>query len=127
MSLTLEDVEGLLLQTINFLREKNHIKWGYSGFTPEVELYFGDLDDVEYYWDDHGPVKLHGRTIEKVEFDTGGEGHGEDIYMVVKTTDIDGVEQYWRKDGYYVSYDGSNWDGDFREVKPVERVVTFYE
>jgi hypothetical protein len=128
MSLTLEQAEDLLLQTVNFLRKLHSDRWGYSDFTPETELDFSDLDSLEYDWDAYDkPVELHGRKVEKVEFDTGGEGHAEDIYMVVKTTDVDGAEQYWRKDGYYASYDGSSWDGDFREVSAVERVVTFYE
>ncbi len=138
MSLTLTQVEDLLLQTVNFLRKRNHElnkernagkPWFTdSEFEPETELDWQDLDSLEYSFGDYDrPVELHGRTVELVEADTGGEGHGEDIYMVFKTVDVDGAEQYWRKDGYYASYDGSDWDGDFREVKPVERVVTFYE
>jgi hypothetical protein len=57
----------------------------------------------------------------------GGEGQGDSQYIVVKVTAPDGEEQFFRKDGYYSSYDGGEWDGDFREVKAVERTVVFYE
>lgn len=138
MSLSLERVEKLLLGVVNFLGQRNHARYAEnnskyswyepSEFEPETELDWQDLDNLEYQFGDYGrPIELHGRLVELVESDTGGEGHGEDIYMVFKTTDADGTVQYWRKDGYYASYDGSDWDGDFREVRPQERVVTFYE
>jgi hypothetical protein len=138
MSLKVEQVEKLLLGAVNVLRkhlhdenkEHNSEKSWYTEreFEPETELNWNNLDNLEYTWGQYGqPIELHGRTIDLEEADTGGEGHAEDIYMVFKTTDIDGTEQYWRKDGYYASYDGSDWDGDFREVRPVERVVVFYE
>jgi hypothetical protein len=58
--------------------------------------------------------------------DVGGEGQGETRYAVFSFTDETGIK-YFRKDGYYASYDGTTWDGDFREVTPQERVVVFYE
>jgi hypothetical protein len=136
--LTKDQVEELLLQTVNFLQKRSHENrevryanepWYTSrDFQPETELDWADLDSLESSFGDYNkPIELHGRLVELVEADTGGEGHGEDIYMVFKTTDVNGDIQYWRKEGYYASYDGSDWDGDFREVRPVERVVTFYE
>jgi hypothetical protein len=69
--------------------------------------------------------KFFGFTLDVVE-DFGGEGQGETRYIVLSLTD--GADtKYFRKDGYYVSYDGSTWDGEFREVRAIERVVTFYE
>jgi hypothetical protein len=56
----------------------------------------------------------------------GGEGDGELRYAVYSFTDKTGTK-YFRKDGYYASYDGTTWDGAFREVTPHERVVIFYE
>lgn len=71
-------------------------------------------------------------VVSAVEFDTGGEGHGENTYMVFKvepTTETDGVNEtyFYRIDGYYSSYGGSDWDGNLYEVTPVQRMVTFYE
>jgi hypothetical protein len=56
----------------------------------------------------------------------GGEGQGDELWVVFALTD--GTDtRYFRKDGYYASYDGGAWDGDFREVTPQDRLVTFYE
>lgn len=102
-----------------------------SDYVYEPELWEGEVDSwyelEEIFGGANVSFIIDGIKVEAAEFDTGGEGHGEDIYMVFKTTDKDGVVQLWRKDGYYASYDGDNWDGDFREVKAVERVVVFYE
>jgi len=66
-------------------------------------------------------------TVQTVKDHGGGEGSGEERYVVIKVTDNQGNETYYRKDGYYASYDGSTFDGEFREVTPRDRVVTFYE
>ncbi|WP_040828957.1 hypothetical protein [Nocardia jiangxiensis] len=59
--------------------------------------------------------------------DGGGEGHGEYTEMVFGITAPDGAEQVFRKEGYYASFHGGDWDGDLFEVFPVDRVVRFYE
>lgn len=56
----------------------------------------------------------------------GGEGKGDAYWMVFEVTEGD-VTRHFKIDGYYASYDGGYYDGPFTEVKPVERVVTFYE
>lgn len=52
----------------------------------------------------------------------GGEGQGDERWVVIRFGD-----RYFRKDGYYASYDGTTWDGDFREVKPTQKTITVYE
>jgi hypothetical protein len=86
-----------------------------------------------YSWDAIKNIRVQkdpGEDFENMRIvcieDFGGEGQGDKRYVVFKFSDESGVK-YFRKDGYYASYDGSTWDGDFREVKPVDRVVTFYE
>jgi len=59
--------------------------------------------------------------------DFGGEGQGDEYWIVVRLIFPDGVDRLVRKDGWYASYDGGYLDGDLREVQPVERMVTFYE
>lgn len=59
--------------------------------------------------------------LELVEADTGGEGHGEYVFVVVKVGD-----QLFRKEGYYASHYGTDWDGDFEEVEAYEKTVTDY-
>jgi hypothetical protein len=62
-----------------------------------------------------------------VDGETGGEGSAEHIWqvwrVVTKAGDLDEV-QYFKKTGYYASYDGSNWDGSLYEVEPFEKTVT---
>jgi hypothetical protein len=64
-------------------------------------------------------------TVTLVEYKDGkmpAEGGGEEIWVVVKIGN-----QYFRKDGYYMSHDSAYWDGDLHEVAPEVRSVTFYE
>lgn len=53
--------------------------------------------------------------------DFGGEGMGDMCYVVIQIGD-----QYFRKDGYYQSYEGSTWDGEFYECFPKEVTRTEY-
>lgn len=57
----------------------------------------------------------------------GGEGKGDSAWVVIRTRTTDGVTQFFRKDGYYASYEGYTWDGDFFEVNPTVKTVTYYE
>jgi hypothetical protein len=56
----------------------------------------------------------------------GGEGQGDYAAMVFKVTAPDGTDRLFRKEGYYASYDGTTWDGDFAEVEAYEKTVTDY-
>jgi len=89
-------------------------------------------------WDElHGEIDDGGAPIGNGDGETlftlfeiesfGGEGSGDDYWMVIRLVFPDGVERLFKKPGWYASYDGGCLDGDLREVKPVERVVTFYE
>lgn len=115
--LTVEQVEQLLVDVYN-----QNYKWADGS----EDINWNEIEEL-FEWGNSDGYEAHGVKIENADFDTGGEGHAEDIHMVFKTTDRNGNVQYWRKNGYYASYDGSSWDGDFREVRPVERLVTFYE
>ena len=56
----------------------------------------------------------------------GGEGEGEDWYIVYHFVNHD---VYVRVNGWYQSYHGTEFDGwdSCSEVRPKERMVTFYE
>lgn len=56
----------------------------------------------------------------------GGEGEGDQYWMVISISDGE-TTRYFRKDGWYASYDGGYLDGETYEVTPQERLVTFYE
>ncbi len=87
-----------------------------------TEFTEGDLDEF-WYDTDQIALSVNGITeMTSVVEDFGGEGQGDARYVVFKLG-----EQFFRKEGYYTSYDGSTWDGDFFECFPVIREVTFYE
>lgn len=74
------------------------------------------------------PVILEGLGhLEYVEGYEGGEGGGEAAYQVLSLTAEDGSKRFFRKEGYYASHYGTDWDGDLYEVEPVTKSVTFYE
>lgn len=63
---------------------------------------------------------LHLTLVEQV----GGEGEGDE-YFVVFT--IQETGQFFRFDGYYSSYDGTNWeDTALREVQKTAKTITVY-
>lgn len=77
-----------------------------------------------YSRDVNKTLTVNGQTYDLsiVESDTGGEGHGEYVYVIIKVG-----EQLFKKEGAYFSHYGTDWDGPFVEVEPVEKTVTVYE
>jgi hypothetical protein len=54
---------------------------------------------------------------------TDGEGSREaEIVLYFEDHDV-----FIKKDGYYTSYDGYNFDGTTKIVKPKQKVITYYE
>ncbi len=91
----------------------------------EINEAVRNVDDF-WYELDYRPrgLSLRGETVvpKVVEADTGGEGHGESCHYVFQVGD-----QLFRKDGYYASHYGTDWDGSLYEVQAVERTATLYE
>lgn len=90
---------------------------------------FANLEENESAWKqakyEGGEFSRDGYTAERVA-EHGGEGEGDQYWVVVSISD--GVTtRYFRKDGWYASYDGGYLDGETLEVKPVEKVVVHYE
>jgi hypothetical protein len=48
----------------------------------------------------------------------GGEGQGDHAHMVFLVVDDRGFVRHYKKDGFYASHYGTDWDGEFYEVKP---------
>jgi len=101
-----------------------------SDYTPaEIEAAFENDEDgwgeVAYSNDgSKSTVTLRGASVqvEKVGGKAPGEGGGEEVSVVIRAGD-----QLFEKSGYYASHYGADWDGDVREVQPVERTITVYE
>lgn len=64
--------------------------------------------------------------VSVVERVGGGEGEGDHMHIVFRVADSH-VEHFFKKSGYYSSWDSSDWDGAFVEVHPREKTITVYE
>lgn len=103
-----------------------------AGIPYEYTTWKNEKAQAEYnnhnFWsegEDADPVDLDDtHTAKFLIGETGGEGSAEYIWQVWQVTDTDGDVQYFRKTGYYMSYDGCTWDGDLEEVEPFEKTVT---
>jgi len=95
-------------------------------YTPQqIEEAVGETDGGwgEIKYEDKGTLVIDGVTVPFVTADEfGGEGHGDEAWVVIKVGN-----QLFRKEGYYASHYGYDWDGDVQEVKPVEKTITVYE
>lgn len=80
------------------------------------------FSEAQYYLREKGEVPGLGK-VEVVE-DFGGEGQGDLRYVVFSVKFTDETVKYFRQEGYYSSYDGTVWDGDFTEVTPKEVLRT---
>lgn len=88
--------------------------------------------DIEHGWHELGwsspgtttKILLRGVSVPVIYIDGegGGEGSGESVWMVLKIG-----SQYFKKDGYYASYDGTHWDGDVTEVRRRQVTVNIWE
>lgn len=88
----------------------------------EAAISQADIDwyDLEY---ESVTLTLNGEEVEtKAIKSFGGEGQGDDCWLVFQVGN-----QLFRKDGWYASHYGYEWDGSLYEVEAVERTVTVYE
>ena len=73
--------------------------------------------------DDGWPTPIG--SLEKID-SFGGEGKGDEYWMILRLTQGD-VERTFKKEGYYASHYGHEWDRYFSEVSPVEKTVIVWE
>lgn len=95
----------------------------YSDFTYEEttswhEYWCGEIGDA---------LEIPGVGKVSIEATHGGEGEGDQAWVVLRIEHEDGTTKFYRKDGYYASYDGAEFDGDFRQVVPTPKTITVYE
>jgi hypothetical protein len=101
---------------------KNHT-WGEEGAKPGAYSW-GYWCEIE---GDEAGENVPGVGTVKVLEDFGGEGQGEIRYYIFEITDLEGEIKLYKKDGYYASFHGTDWDGGFYEVVAREKVITVYE
>ena len=93
----------------------------YSWMEIQEELEYGDKS-----------VVVPGVGLLQLEHSFGGEGQGDQYYIVLSLTmeaglQDDGFVRYFRKDGWYASHDGAYLDGSFYEVTPQQKTITVWE
>jgi pullulanase/glycogen debranching enzyme len=101
------------------------VDYTYTNYRDEVVESTLEGSDFWHEAGDAGDLQLDDKhTAHFVDGETGGEGSAEYIWQVWSVKDAEGNVQYFKKEGYYMSYDGSNWDGTLFEVEPYEKTVT---
>lgn len=69
-----------------------------------------------------------GWTIKNIHVEGGGEGDGETHFAILELTRHGNNCGYFKIPGWYASYDGGTLElSELHEVRPVERLVTFWE
>lgn len=126
-------LEVLAYKTYNKYYAENNLSFEdylHSEFSSKYEddPFTMDTDRVWQEFKHEGstkPVTYDGFSANVVaEF--GGEGEGDQYWMVISVSDGE-TTRYFRRDGWYASYDGGYLDGDTYEVKPAEKTITVYE
>lgn len=103
-----------------------------SEFENYVSTNYGDFNDG-HGWDElNNTIRYKKLQSPKVAFELvdsyGGEGEGERYYFVFKIHDLESNEiVYIKFDGFYNSWEGTEWDDDPFFVTPVQKTITVYE
>ncbi|MFE5290148.1 hypothetical protein ACFRAQ_34715 [Nocardia sp. NPDC056611] len=153
---TIEDLENALAAALVIRHRANAEQWArrdaerkgvefnpdtvdYSRIDEDGENYidWGELEDSFslYQTDGNGgwtwvkaPLKLPGiGVIDDLAASHGGEGQGDEYWLVFAVKDDAGQTRMFQRDGWYASFDGGHYDGPTFEVHPVQKVVTVYE
>lgn len=57
----------------------------------------------------------------------GGEGQGDDYFIIFSVTEPNGNVRLFKRNGYHQSHDGSYLDGPTEEVRETQEVITVYK
>ncbi len=126
-----------------------HEGWEGDEYRETFTDYFGDseddpletLGDHSFFWnlveetipntyvyrgEREQPLVINGLEFDCIERE-GGEGEGSRYHITFSVSDGQNT-RYFKKVGYYSSYEGTDWEGHpLFEVKPIDRIVRFYE
>lgn len=106
MGVGVEEIQELLVNVKN--------QWGHSGWP-------------FWYEECYEPVALTPDLDAEVIAKGGPTGYDYEVWFVIKVTSLEGTERFFKKNGYFSSYEGHDWDGSFDEVFPQTKTVTVYE
>jgi hypothetical protein len=87
-----------------------------------------EVDCDHFYGEVESKLEDNGLKAKLVYENAWGEGQMEDIEYVIKVSNINETESIFvMLEGWYASYDGSNFDGNYKEVFPYEITETRYK
>jgi hypothetical protein len=95
-----------------------------------TELGYGGLGNAlnDYFdWSKAEPLELPVGTVTGESFSAGELDDRNTQAVVLTVTDSNGDVSYWRVDGYYDSWNGTEWEDDLYEVRPREVTRVLYE
>jgi hypothetical protein len=94
-----------------------------EAYNEEAEEIGSDFVETLEYSKQGETVPLSVGDAVEVDAKWGKEGGGDKIWVVFRIGD-----QLFRKEGYYSSYNGDEWEeGDITEVKQIPKTVFVYE
>lgn len=90
---------------------------------------WGNLEEDIYTWrkDEEKTAELEGIGTVRLIESFGGEGEGDNYYLIVSITDSDGGVRFFKRLGWYASYDGGHYEGPTVEVESKQKTITVYE
>jgi hypothetical protein len=103
-------------------RDHSYVNRANETVTYHVDI--SSWEEVKYELGSEGVDTPIGRIARVDEY--GGEGMGDDYWVVVSVTQPDGTVQYFRRTGWYASHDGGYLDNETEEVEAFEKTVTDY-
>ena len=80
------------------------------------------LDEYE-----NGPQHFKALKLKLVHEEGGHSGDGEYVERVIEHKHDNGDKFYIKFTGFYSSYEGIEWDDEFKKVKPSKKTITVYQ
>lgn len=126
-----KEFESLLTIAINKFQEDAGKVWQnrnpgkplVASFLPRSEV------NWNFYFAGNDSFKVKDIILTLVE-EVGGEDEGSYKHLIFRVEHVNrpGLTQWFKKTGYYSSYEGTDWEeGSISEVTPQERTVIVYE
>lgn len=135
-----------LLKEMKEAKQKEDRDRGFNEFTPckqdilnildksgeeEYKEYFGlsyCMGRDEFGWEEATLKFGDGWKIDCIYRHGGDQGDGEEHYLIIKVTQHDANETYWKVPGWYQSYAGGELEfDDMFQVEPYQKTVTDYK
>ena len=93
--------------------------------------YYGDPDDFGWNWKlyelEQNAVAIDDYSVDIADKNDHVEGNYQTSLYIVFHVDGPGGEKWFKKTGFYQSYEGAYWDGPMVEVFPQTKTITVWD